>query len=424
MSVVDRRRLYEWCRVPLEKLEHHPDRRVPFRLITDSAAMGELMARELVQEIEGAARRGEDLRAVIPCGPSSWYEPFTTLVNKEKISLRRFFVYHMDECLDWQGRELPRAHPYSFRGFMEKHFYGPVDHGLAVPEENRFWLTPATMEKVRETIHEPPSACHFRGLGPGRAHRLQPGPPASVQRDLPGRAGLVVGPDPGEQLGHDPRPGPTDIRHGMAVRAAAVGNAGRAQCLSAARVRLFSDTGVEADRAPCRTVFGAHSRVPDDPAPEPPRRLDHGHRRDGAPPGLDASGMGPGPLRVACGVAEPPLASLRFRGLVGTGGIGHGSFFLLDGNEPLGREESRSGTFLDSPGLLQAPHRMPLREGPPGRARGCLPDRTGGRRPRRGSGSAGRWKHPAGSAIREDRPRQPDTILFLPGLSGTARSAT
>ena len=47
----------------------------------------------------------------------------------------------MDECLDWQGRELPRAHPYSFRGFMEREFYGPVRPELAVPEGNRYWLS-------------------------------------------------------------------------------------------------------------------------------------------------------------------------------------------------------------------------------------------------------------------------------------------
>ena len=33
--------------------------------------------------------------------------------------------------------------------------------------------------------------------------------------------------------------------------------------------------------------------------------------------------------------------------MVGTGGIGHGSFFLLDGNETLGREESRAGQCLE-----------------------------------------------------------------------------
>jgi sugar/nucleoside kinase (ribokinase family) len=47
------------------------------------------------------------------------------------------------------------------------------------------------------------------------------------------------------------------------------------------------------------------------------------------------------------GLLDLSSAVLRFRGLVGTGGIGHGSFFLLEGNETFGREESRSGRFLD-----------------------------------------------------------------------------
>lgn len=37
----------------------------------------------------------------------------------------------------------------------------------------------------------------------------------------------------------------------------------------------------------------------------------------------------------------------RFDILIGVGGIGSGSFFLLNENHTLGREESRSGTFLD-----------------------------------------------------------------------------
>jgi ribokinase len=42
---------------------------------------------------------------------------------------------------------------------------------------------------------------------------------------------------------------------------------------------------------------------------------------------------------------NPP--STRYRALIGTGGIGSGMFFALDGNHTLGREESRSGHFLD-----------------------------------------------------------------------------
>jgi sugar/nucleoside kinase (ribokinase family) len=38
---------------------------------------------------------------------------------------------------------------------------------------------------------------------------------------------------------------------------------------------------------------------------------------------------------------------LRFAAMIGVGGVGSGSFFLLNGNHTLGREESRSGRFMD-----------------------------------------------------------------------------
>jgi ribokinase len=41
------------------------------------------------------------------------------------------------------------------------------------------------------------------------------------------------------------------------------------------------------------------------------------------------------------------LASSRYRAMIGVGGIGAGSFFALNGDLTLGREESRSGRFLD-----------------------------------------------------------------------------
>jgi ribokinase len=39
--------------------------------------------------------------------------------------------------------------------------------------------------------------------------------------------------------------------------------------------------------------------------------------------------------------------SLRFTGVIGTGGIGSGKLFMLNGDHTLGREESRSGHFLN-----------------------------------------------------------------------------
>jgi glucosamine-6-phosphate deaminase len=119
MSAFSPRELYEWCRIPCRELATHPQRKTPFRLCNDSAEMGRLMARELVDLIQANNRRQALTRAIIPCGPSCWYQPYTELVNREKVSLKNFVVFHMDECLDWQGRELPRRHPYCFRGFME-----------------------------------------------------------------------------------------------------------------------------------------------------------------------------------------------------------------------------------------------------------------------------------------------------------------
>lgn len=40
-------------------------------------------------------------------------------------------------------------------------------------------------------------------------------------------------------------------------------------------------------------------------------------------------------------------ARLRYDGIIGTGGIGSGKFFILNGEHTLGREESRSGHFLE-----------------------------------------------------------------------------
>lgn len=163
--MITQKELYGWCRIPYTELENHPRRITPFRLCKDSAEMGGIMARELVDEIQAHNAKGEVTRAIIPCGPSCWYKPFTDLVNREKVNLKKFVVFHMDECLDWQGRELPRKHPYSFRGFMEEQFYAPVSPELAVPEENRNWVNADNIEEIKQKIWSAPIDITYGGWG-------------------------------------------------------------------------------------------------------------------------------------------------------------------------------------------------------------------------------------------------------------------
>ena len=157
--------LYQWCSIPVTALENHPSLKIPLRICRDSAEMGQLMARELVDEIQAHNARREQTRLIIPCGPSCWYKPFTDLVNQERVSLKEVVVFHMDECLDWQGRRLPPRHPLNFHTYMLEHFYAPVSPELAVPDLNRYWLFPETMAEIAEKIWAAPIDLTYGGWG-------------------------------------------------------------------------------------------------------------------------------------------------------------------------------------------------------------------------------------------------------------------
>ncbi len=201
------------------------------------------MARELVAEVEAANAAGVELRAIIPCGPSAWYRPFTDLVSSRGVSLRRLVVFHMDECLDWQGRELPRSHPYSFRGFMEREFYAPVRPELSVPEANRYWLTPSTVDRVREAIARAPIDLTLGGWG-------QDGHLAYNQARRHSYSQVTLG----ELAASSIRIQENNLDTVIALAQRTFGGAwqlvppmsitlGMKECMSARKVRLFSDTG-------------------------------------------------------------------------------------------------------------------------------------------------------------------------------------
>lgn len=165
MSEIDKKELYRWCKIPYTELENHPQRKAPFRLCRDSQDMGRIMARELIDEIQAHNARHEITRAIIPCGPNCWYEPFTALVNQEQVSLANLVVFHMDESLDWQGKPLPRNHPYCFHGFMEDHFYNPVEPTLQVPLANRHFLEVGNIDEIQAAIAVAPVDITYGGWG-------------------------------------------------------------------------------------------------------------------------------------------------------------------------------------------------------------------------------------------------------------------
>lgn len=239
---VDPRDLERWCRIPVDELAAHGPR-VPFRVVADPEEMGRLMATELVDLVAANEAEGRPTRAIVPCGPSGWYAPFTELVNERGVSLRNLTVFHMDECLDWQGRPLPTEHPYNFRTFMERHFYGGIRAELAVPEEQRYWLLPSTIGRVAEAIAEGPIDVTIGGWGQdghvaynqARRHPYSQvtleDVASSTIREQENNLDTMIA------LAHRTFGGAYQFVPPMSV------TLGMRECLSARRVRVYSDTG-------------------------------------------------------------------------------------------------------------------------------------------------------------------------------------
>lgn len=243
MSDILLKDLYNWCKVPVDQLMNHPDLKIPFRLTSDSDEMGELMAREFVDEIKASNAEGKLLRAIVPCGPKCWYAPFTRLVNDEKVSLEHLTVFHMDECLNWEGKRLPKNDPYNFRTFMERFFYGDIQPELAVPQNQRHFPAPETIDIIKNKIVEKPIDLTLGGWG-------QDGHVAYNQSRRHPFNSITV-----EQLRNSElRIQENNFDTIIALSQRAVGTAyqfvppmsitlGMKECLSAKKIRLYSDTG-------------------------------------------------------------------------------------------------------------------------------------------------------------------------------------
>jgi glucosamine-6-phosphate deaminase len=233
--------LYSWCSIPAEELVKQRQLKIPFRIVDNSEEMGEVMARDFVDEIKAAG--GKPFRAIVPCGPKCWYAPFTRMINDEKVRLKNVTIFHMDECLDWQGNLLPKNHPYNFRTFMEKNFYDGIEANLAVPEQQRFFPAPSSIDIIKNKIAEAPVDITLGGWG-------QDGHVAYNQsrRDSYNKVSI-------EQLRNSElRIQENNCDTIIALAQRTFGTAyqfvppmsvtlGMKECLSAKKIRLYSDTG-------------------------------------------------------------------------------------------------------------------------------------------------------------------------------------
>lgn len=243
MSEINLKELYQWCSVPVERLEGHPGLRIPFRIEKTSEDMGHSMAEELVAEIVKANRAGLPIRAILPCGPRAWYKPFVDKVNARRISLKGLTVFHMDECLDWQGNLLAKNDPHNFRTCMENWFYSGIPEELAVPLAQRVFPEPARIAEIKARITEAPVDILLGGWG-------QDGHLAYNQARRNPLSPLTLDQLRSSELRVQENNVDTVIALGQRSFGAAWQfvppmsiSLGMKECLSAKKIRIYSDTG-------------------------------------------------------------------------------------------------------------------------------------------------------------------------------------
>ena len=147
--------MLKWCSIPREELLNHPESKVDLHIFdTRRETMtraADMMADELIKN----NAEGKITKWILGSGPEDQFQHFIDRVNKERISLKNLYLFHMDYGLDWNSRMYPEANNWhSAHGRMKVRFYGKIDPELNVPEEQRIWPMLQNLDYVDDKIEE------------------------------------------------------------------------------------------------------------------------------------------------------------------------------------------------------------------------------------------------------------------------------
>lgn len=257
--------LFEWCKIPAEELTGHPKAKVPIRILPTPADVHREIAETMLAEVKANNAAGKPTRWILPCGPRGQYAIFTDTVNRERISLANVHAFHMDDHLDWQGRHLPLDHPYCYEGWMTRNFYGKIESELNIPQAQRHFPSVYAIDAIAEAIANVGGVDSvFGGIG-YRGHIAFNEPPRSPWykigkeefRNATTRI-LHLNDDTLIALSHRGAGGCSEIVPPLVI------TVGMKEILSAARIRLYSETGAWKQAVIRMLLFGDVS--PDIPA--------------------------------------------------------------------------------------------------------------------------------------------------------------
>ncbi len=133
---------------------------------TDMVSIGMAVAHDMLEEILRAKADGRNATLIVPVGPVDQFAILAAILNEKKISIREIMFINMDEYLTDDDQWIPKEHPLSFRGYMDRLFYQRLDPALAPKTENRVFPDPANAGAIQQLIDSRGGvdAC-FGGIG-------------------------------------------------------------------------------------------------------------------------------------------------------------------------------------------------------------------------------------------------------------------
>ncbi len=110
------------------------------------------MALEVFEAIAENNRNGTKTVMIVPYGPLGPYSRLAYLVKKHRLSLKNCWFFNMDEYLTDDLKYLDVSNPLSFRGGMDRIFYGLLPEELNVPQKQRFFPEPGREHVIGDMI--------------------------------------------------------------------------------------------------------------------------------------------------------------------------------------------------------------------------------------------------------------------------------
>lgn len=138
--------------MPIEEIKSWA--RVGVNIVKDQHSIYKNMARSIADNIIKHNEKGEKTKLILPVGPTPQYPMLADILNTEQVDLSNWWIFFMDEYLDWEGRLIPVEHPMSFRGYMKEALFERLDKRLGLNEEQIIWPDPVDLDYNLDKIEQ------------------------------------------------------------------------------------------------------------------------------------------------------------------------------------------------------------------------------------------------------------------------------